>query len=216
MAVTITVFLRSEHLVSGQRLTDVAHQMGLDLSFPSGFDPSSDFGYIPASVGSRSGGFEFSLQKLDAARLDEWALAGAVLDGRDLEASFEARSSAVDLEVASAAAGALCFATDGLLSDDGEQPVPAEGAGAWIRSAIGDAPEQESAFLRVPAQVVGPSGNNFLKLKLGSVKSKIPLMKRLLESVEVHQVPLDLRAPNSRFWLVVEDGHKLIRIERNT
>ncbi len=52
-----------------------------------------------------------------------------------------------------------------------------------------------------------------LQLRLGKVPAGAHLARRLVESVPVDQVPPALRAPNSRFVIVLRDACEIVAIE---
>lgn len=203
MSTDLCVVLAADAVPSGGNIMEAALSFGVACSFPEDFNPLVDRGYIPCAINGVVAGFEYSFEQNEG------------VPPTSVRLVFSARANYVDYAAAAVAAASVALSSHGaLFEDDDSSPLRGEEIRAWLQSVEFPSPEGETEPLRVPVSVVGPRGNSFLQLKLLPVKTRVILMKKLLETVETAMVPHDLRAPNSRFVLLVRDGHEILGVER--
>jgi hypothetical protein len=204
MSTLLCVHSPTMALPNAEAIVSMLAELGISCAFPEGFAPGADSGLIPCTLNGQAAGFEFLLEQHG-----QHPQAGCTL-------TFESRSSALDYAAAALVAAAVARCCDGRLIEDEDLPtIQGDALLDWARAIdVPSTPATEAQVIRVPVTVVGPRGNNLLQLKLGRVKSAVPLMTRLIGSIDLHRVPPDLRLPNSRFTILVHDGHEIVGVER--
>jgi hypothetical protein len=201
MSVSLSVELASLDIPTAADVIAIASAYGGRLSFPDGFDPTSDSGFVPCALNGESAGFEYIFETPTET------------DSPKIKLFFETRSSYASYAAAALVAGAMVILSNGYLLDEDGVSLNPESIPAWLKTIELPEPGADEEFLRVPVTVVGPRGNNLLQLKLGKVRAGTHLMRRMVESIPVEKVPPKLRNPNARFTIVVRDAHEIIGVE---
>lgn len=186
--------------VSASQIAEKAHELGVKVSFPEGIDLESDFGLVPCVFNGQPAGFELTSDGDEAEGL------------RTLH--FEARVSYASFAACAYVAACVSLIADGVLRDEDGQAFSGPSLMSWLQSVEPPESEQAPDELRIEVSDVGPRGNGFLQLELGRVPPGTHLARRLVESIEIERVPPRLRAPNSRFIIVVRDASEIVAVEQ--
>lgn len=197
MSTTLAVSIPRDHWPSEADVVAQARELGAALQFPQGFDAATDSGHVPCVLSGRPAGFEYS----------------AELNGAVRELRFESRSSYDDYAAAATVACAIALLCGGRLGDEDAHEVSGDSVVDWFKTVELPAGAHDDPIVRVPVTVLGPQGNSLLRLKLGKVPSGAHLMRALLQTIPVDDVPPGLRQPNSQFVLLVRDAHEIVGIE---
>ncbi|MGE3605376.1 MAG: hypothetical protein AB7H94_18575 [Lautropia sp.] len=197
MSTTVTVHVPLGTLPTQGEIVGRALELGAVLQFPDGFDAARDDGYVPCVLCGQAAGFEYSAERRGASR----------------RLTFEARSSYDDYAAAATVACAIALICGGSLDDNDSPELAGDRLVEWYKTVELPVEVSETELLRVPVTVQGPQGNSLLRLKLGRVPPGAHLMRALVQTIPVEQVPVNLRQPNSRFVLLVRDAHEIVGIE---
>jgi hypothetical protein len=201
MSITITVDVPNPPIPALAEIVTVATSYGARLHFPAGFNPAKDLGFVPCMLNDQLSGFE--------------VIREAETDGpqSQIRLSFEARSDYTGFAAAAIVSGAIALLTNGTLINEEDEVLAVRDVPAWIRTIDLPEPGASDELLKIPVVVVGPRGNSLLQLKLGKVRPGAHLARRLVESIPIENVPPGLRAPNSRFIILVRDAHEIVGVE---
>ena len=196
MSTIIAVHAPLTKLPGIRSLMSALSKRGAQIVFPEGFHLEKDSGFVPCTLNGLDAGFEYSQQALTA-------------ETRQL--LFESRSAYAGYAASALLAGCLALRLGAELEADDQLMTDEFSILGWLRDI--ELPESGDELLRVPVTVLGPRGNDLLQLRLGQYPAGAYLAKRLVESIPLQQVPPALRLPNSRFVLIVRDGHQIVGLE---
>ena len=200
MSTLVSSVVRRSASVSASQIAERAHELGVKVSFPEGLDLDSDSGLVPCVFNGQPAAFELTSDDDEAQGL------------RNLH--FEARVSYASFAACAYIAACVSLITGGVLRDEDGQEFSGPTLMSWLESVEPPESEPDPDELRIEVSVVGPRGNGFLQLKLGRVPPGTHLARRLVESIEIDRVPPTLRAPNSRFVIVVRDASEIVAVEQ--
>lgn len=185
--------------ISAEQIEACARGFEVEVSLPAGLDIETDFGVIPCVLNGQPAAFEFTCDREDGEE--------------SMCLQLEARASYASFAACAYVAACISILGGGVVRDEDGQEFGGTSLAAWLASIAPPEPETASDELRIEVSVVGPRGNGFLQLELGRVPPGAHLARRLVESIETERVPPRLRAPNSRFVIVVRDACEIVSIE---
>jgi hypothetical protein len=135
MSYDLVVYLRRSAMPTPQQWRAAIHEAGFPLDLDADFDVDSSIGFRPCHLRGEAAGFEYYGSSVSEP---ERATLGAPPDC-DFSVMLVTHSDLREAAASVIAAGALCYASGGLLVDPqvGEE-IPAERALAWARQQFSD------------------------------------------------------------------------------
>ncbi len=116
MSISTTVFLERARLPKPLVWADHIRAAGFPMDLDAAFDVETFSGFLPASYGGKSAGFEYFFSPVVELDLDDTV--AAQLGLRDVSISFVTHSDMRELASAAVAAAVLCAHADGILLDE--------------------------------------------------------------------------------------------------
>ncbi|RTL46471.1 MAG: hypothetical protein EKK53_03795 [Burkholderiales bacterium] len=199
MSTLVSAVVPRDRAIAAADIQAQARELGADLSFPEGFDVIGGLGWVPCVLNGQPAGFERSC---DDAETPGWQLV-----------HLESRASYASHAACAFVAGSLALLTGGQVRDEDGQTFSGPALTHWLATVELPEAAPDPATLRIEVSVVGPRGQGFLQLKLGRIPPGAHLMRNLVQSIDTDRVPAALRAPNSRFVLVIRDASEIVAVE---
>lgn len=132
VSVYVDVYLEPHRMLNPPAWAAAIREAGFPLEMDTDWDPEDFNGFLPCRYRGVDSGFEFYRDLLEESELRE---RGVPL-GRRLRISHVTHSLFREAACAGIAAAVLCSATDGVLSEEGETPLSADGVVARFRELL--------------------------------------------------------------------------------